>query len=343
MALRDPLPWDRFAELVRLAESLEYRAVFLPEIAGRDAFAALTALAGETSSLLLGTGIVPMTSRIPRLTAMGAATVNERSGGRAILGIGTGPARKGALDALAAQVRQIRALIGGAPGSLLDEDLDPLSLRSPSAVPVWIAGLGPRSMRLAGRIADGVLLNWCSPERVAQARLDIRAAAVDAGRDPDAVTVAVYVRACVDQDDPAAALAAAKAATGEYASYPAYARQFSLMGLGSHAEAAAAAHRAGTPDDVPDELVQRHLSGGGRRGGAGPARCLPGCRGRSAGGVPHAGPRVRPPRLDHGHHPGVGTGHWMIDLRLVCRVPRGAYTEGTEICKVGTVEKGFMA
>ena len=232
MALRDPLPWDRFAELVRLAESLEYRAVFLPEIAGRDAFAALTALAGETSSLLLGTGIVPMTSRIPRLTAMGAATVNERSGGRAILGIGTGPARKGALDALAAQVRQIRALIGGAPGSLLDEDLDPLSLRSPSAVPVWIAGLGPRSMRLAGRIADGVLLNWCSPERVAQARLDIRAAAVDAGRDPDAVTVAVYVRACVDQDDPAAALAAAKAATGEYASYPAYARQFSLMGLG---------------------------------------------------------------------------------------------------------------
>lgn len=255
VALRDPLPWDRFAELVRLAESLEYRAVFLPEIAGRDAFAALTALAGETSSLLLGTGIVPMTSRIPRLTAMGAATVNERSGGRAILGIGTGPPRKGALDALAAQVRQIRALIGGAQGSLLDEDLDPLSLRSPSAVPVWIAGLGPRSMRLAGRIADGVLLNWCSPERVAQARLDIRAAAVDAGRDPDAVTVAVYVRACVDQDDPRAALAAAKAATGEYASYPAYARQFSLMGLGSHAEAAAAAHRAGRPDDVPDELV----------------------------------------------------------------------------------------
>ena len=87
VALRDSLPWDRFAELVRLAESLEYRAVFLPEIAGRDAFAALTALAGETSSLLLGTGIVPMTSRVPRLTAMGAATVNERSGGRAILGI----------------------------------------------------------------------------------------------------------------------------------------------------------------------------------------------------------------------------------------------------------------
>ena len=255
VALRDPLPWDRFAELARRAESLGYRAVFLPEIAGRDAFAALTALAGETSSLQLGTGIVPMTSRVPRLTAMGAATVDERSGGRAILGLGTGTARDGALDELAAQVHQIRALLGGAPG-LLDEDLEPLSLRSPSVVPVWIAGLGPRSMKLAGRIADGVLLNWCSPERVAQARRDIRAAAVDAGRDADAVTVAVYVRACIDQDDPVASFAAAKAAAGEYASYPAYARQFSLMGLGAPAEAAAAAHRAGRPGDVPDELVR---------------------------------------------------------------------------------------
>ena len=256
VALRDPLPWDGFAELARAAESLGYRAIFLPEIAGRDAFAALTALAGETSSLLLGTGIVPMRSRVPRLTAMGAATVNERSGGRAILGIGTGPARKGALDALAMQIHQIRALLGGTPASLVVDDLEPLSLRSPSAVPVWIAGLGPRSMQLAGRIADGVLLNWCSPERVAQARLDIRAAAEEAGRDPDAVTIAVYVRACVDQDDPMAALAAAKAATGEYASYPAYGRQFAAMGLGSQAEAAATAYRAGTPADVPDGLVE---------------------------------------------------------------------------------------
>ena len=198
-------------------------------------------------------------------------------------------------------------------------------------------------MRLAGRIADGVLLNWCSPERVAQARLDIRAAAVDAGRDPDAVTVAVYVRACVDQDDPAAALAAAKAATGEYASYPAYARQFSLMGLGSHAEAAAAAHRAGRPDDVPDELVR--------------AICLVGdaaaVRGRldayrdAGADLPVVYPMLVPGSDPHDSitatDPRVGTGRWMTDLRLVCRVPRGAYTEGTEICKVGTVEKGFMA
>jgi 5,10-methylenetetrahydromethanopterin reductase len=255
-ALRDALPWDRFAALVRGGESLGYHAMFLPEIAGRDTFAALTAVAGGTTSILLGTGIVPMTSRIPRLTAMGAATVHERSGGRAILGLGTGPAKRGALDGLEAQVTEIRALLGGTPASFDGEDAEPLSLALPSPVPIWIAALGPRSVRLAGRVADGVLLNWCSPERVASARAAVRAAASEAGRDPDAVTVAVYVRACLDQDDAAAAVSAVKAAAGEYASFPAYARQFAEMGLGDEAEAAAAAHRAGVVDDVPLALVE---------------------------------------------------------------------------------------
>jgi 5,10-methylenetetrahydromethanopterin reductase len=255
-ALRDALPWDRFAALVREGESRGYRAVFLPEIAGRDTFAALSAVAGETTSLLLGTGIVPMTSRVPKLTAMGAATVHERSGGRAILGLGTGPARRGALDGLETQTAEIRSLLSGSIGSFDGEDPERLSLALPSPVPIWIAALGPRSVRLAGRVADGVLLNWCSPERVARARNAVRTSASEAGRDPDAVTIAVYVRACLDQDDPAGAVAAVKAAAGEYASYPAYARQFADMGFGDEAEAAAAAHRTGVIDDVPLAFVE---------------------------------------------------------------------------------------
>ena len=245
-ALRDAFPWPTFSGLARTAEALGYRALFLPEIAGRDAFAALTGLAGETGALLLGTGIVPMTSRAPHVTAMGVATVHERSGGRAILGLGTGPARRGALGALEAQVAELRGLLSPDGG---------LSLRLASPVPVWIAALGPRSVALAGRIADGVLLNWCTPERVVEARDAVRAAADAAGRDPDAITIAAYVRGSLGAD-PEAAHSALRAAAGEYASYPAYARQFAAMGLGDEAAAAGAAHRAGAPQAVPEALVR---------------------------------------------------------------------------------------
>ncbi len=248
VALRDPLPWPVFAGAARLAEAAGYAAVFLPEVGGRDTLAALTGLAGETSTLFLGTGVIPMASRTPRLTAMAAATVHERSGGRAVLGIGTGPATSGALDRLREIVVRIRAILGDVEGA-------GLSLGMPRPIPIWIAALGPRALSTAGEMADGVLLNWCPPERVAQARDAVRSAAVSVGRDPDAVTIAVYVRASLDADHPDEALAALRAAAGEYASYPAYARQFSAVGLGAAAEAAATAHRSGRPQDVPAELV----------------------------------------------------------------------------------------
>ncbi len=244
VALRDPLPWPDFAGAARLAEELGYEAMFLPEIAGRDALAALTGLAGETSRVMLGTGVIPMGSRTPMLTAMAAATVHERSGGRVILGLGTGPAVPGALDRLRELVATLRRL--------LDSEV---SLVTPSPIPIWISALGPRALRLAGEVADGVLLNWCPPERVAQARTAVAAAASGAGRDPGAVTVAAYVRASLGEDEAAADLAL-RVAAAEYASYPAYARQFATVGLEAEAAAAARAHRDGRPGDVPDALVR---------------------------------------------------------------------------------------
>jgi alkanesulfonate monooxygenase SsuD/methylene tetrahydromethanopterin reductase-like flavin-dependent oxidoreductase (luciferase family) len=109
-------------------------------------------------------------------------------------------------------------------------------------------------MHLAGEIADGVLLNWCSPERVSSARTELREGAESAGRDPAEVTVAVYVRASLGATDEES-VRALRAAAGEYASYPAYARQFSLMGLEEECRQAAAAHASGRPEDVPEALV----------------------------------------------------------------------------------------
>ena len=252
-ALRDPWPWPDFAALARGGEAQGYSGVFLPEIAGRDAFVALTALAGETSTLWLGTGIVPMNARTPQVTAMAAATAHERSGGRVILGLGTGPAAAGALDRLRDLVLALRALFRG-EAVVLDGREVRLSLSLESPPQIWISALGPKAVALAGEVADGVLLNWCPPERVERVRSQLAVGAARVGRDPATVTVAAYIRASLGQD-PTAAMIALQDAAGEYAGYPAYARQFDEAGLGQEAGLAAAAHAARRPLDVPERLV----------------------------------------------------------------------------------------
>ena len=254
-ALRDPYPWPDLADLAREGESLGYAALFLPEVGARDVLATLTGLAGETRALLLGSGIVPMPARTPRLLAAAAATVQERSGGRLILGLGTGPSSPGALERLRALVALVRGALAGEHVRLEDGTRFQLGLVPERPPEIWIAALGPKAVRLAGEVADGVLLNWCTPERVRRARAELADGARGAGRDPSEVTVAVYVRACLHRDA-SAAMAAVQAMAGEYASYPAYARQFAALGLGDDAEQAAAAHRAGRSEDVPERLVR---------------------------------------------------------------------------------------
>jgi alkanesulfonate monooxygenase SsuD/methylene tetrahydromethanopterin reductase-like flavin-dependent oxidoreductase (luciferase family) len=257
-ALRDPLPWDELVEVVATAERTGYEALFLPEITGRESFATLAGLAAVTSTLELGTGVVPMTSRRVETTAMAAATVHELSAGRMVLGIGTGSVAKGALERLRDAVLTLRAIFRGETVELGDPKRGSFRLSfEPGSrpIPIYISALGPKAIRMAGEVADGVLLNWCTPERAAEAVRLVAEGANAAGRDPTAVTVAAYIRACVGPDV-GPALAALKAAAAQYASYPAYRRQFEAMGLGREAAEAAAAHRDGTNERVPASLVE---------------------------------------------------------------------------------------
>jgi alkanesulfonate monooxygenase SsuD/methylene tetrahydromethanopterin reductase-like flavin-dependent oxidoreductase (luciferase family) len=218
--IRD-LPWTEVAAIAREGEALGFGTVFLPETGTRDTLASLVGIAAETETLGLGTGVIPMGARTSKLAAMAAATVQERSGGRLVLGVGTGGSFPGALDRLRTYVAELRELLASPP----------LPLAAP--VPIWIAALGPRAVELAGEIADGVILNWCTPDRVAEARDAIRTSAEAAGRDPDAVTISVYVRGSFSDR----AGEALHAAAAEYASYPSYARQFRAMGIEPTAEA----------------------------------------------------------------------------------------------------------
>ena len=262
-ALRDALPWDDVVEIVRTAEATGYEAVFLPEVGARETFATLSALAGRTTTLRLATGVVTTVARRPSVTAMAAATVHDVSGGRMVVGIGTGPSGPGALERLRAYVSDVRSLLAG---GAIDEERRGEPFRLGIALerppPVWVAALGPRAAALAGEAADGVILNWCTPERVADAKWDIERAARAAGRDPRDIAIAVYVRAIVGQE-PEHARPALAAMAARYASYPAYGRQFARMGLGDEATRAADALRSGELDRVPDRLLRSVAAVGG--------------------------------------------------------------------------------
>lgn len=280
IVLRDPLPWPDALQVVRTAEETGYDAVFVPEAKGtRDAFSALAGFSAAAPRLLLGTGVVAMTTRTPTAMAMGAATVDEMSEGRLILGIGTGAGGGGGsgpedrpVPALRRYVDAVRDGLAAFPATARARapvakgvwQTGRLPDREGGAPPVWIAALGDRMVALAGEVADGVLLNWCVPERVRTARRLALEAAERAGRDPDRFVTAVYVRACLGVEEDAA-MSALRDAAGRYAAIAQYARQFELMGLGREAEVAARAFRSGDTEAVPTSLVRRLTVAGSRR------------------------------------------------------------------------------
>jgi alkanesulfonate monooxygenase SsuD/methylene tetrahydromethanopterin reductase-like flavin-dependent oxidoreductase (luciferase family) len=256
LALRDPVPWHELVLTVETAEQTGYEALFLPEISGREAFSTLAGLSRATYRIGLGTGVVPLDTRTPDVVAMGAVTLQEMSASRAILGIGVGTPAKGSLARLRTTILFLRTVFAGRPATLPNGESFQLTLDAgPVGIPIWVAALGPKTMRLAGELADGVLLNWCTPERVAVAAKEVRMGAETVGRNPADVTVAAYVRACVGQED-RVALAALRAPAGEYASMPGYRRQFDDSGLSEEAAKAAAAAASGAYSGVPERLVR---------------------------------------------------------------------------------------
>jgi alkanesulfonate monooxygenase SsuD/methylene tetrahydromethanopterin reductase-like flavin-dependent oxidoreductase (luciferase family) len=228
VAIREPLAWHDLVQLVRTAEQTGYEALFVPEGVGRESFTTLAGLAPLTDRIRLGPGVAAVTARPARTAAMAAATVQELSGGRFILGLGAGFERL--IDAVRAYVQEIRsAQLAFDPGP---------------APPIWLAALGDRMLSLAAEVADGVLLNWCTPERVARARSTLREAAERAGRDPAAITLSTYVRACIEPDE-AVAIAAVQPQARQYASIPHYRAHFEQTGL---ADAAGEAARGGSAE-----------------------------------------------------------------------------------------------
>ena len=170
---------DQAVERVRRAEALGYDSVYVTHIAARDSLTVLMAYAAATERLRLGTGVLPMYSRTPVATAQQAATIDEFSGGRMVLGIGVshqvtvenwyGTRIEHPVAEMREYVNALRAMFEGRdvpPGSRFPTKFRFMGLEPRPDLPIYIAALSPNMLRLAGEIADGAMLWLCNPEYI---------------------------------------------------------------------------------------------------------------------------------------------------------------------------------
>lgn len=201
---------------VQAADAAGYEAAFIPEAWGRDALVVLTHLAGLTRQIQLGTGIVNVYSRTPAAVAMAIASLDEVSGGRAVLGLGaSGQAviegwHGVPFDRPLARIRDYVAIVR----KIFNRDRGPYEgecfklapgfiLRSapPRAnLPIYLAALSPGAVRLAGEVADGWFPYLVPMDHLAEARKDLEQGLARAGRPREAVTVAPFIPVSVHDD-----------------------------------------------------------------------------------------------------------------------------------------------
>jgi alkanesulfonate monooxygenase SsuD/methylene tetrahydromethanopterin reductase-like flavin-dependent oxidoreductase (luciferase family) len=164
---------------VESAEAHGYESVWVTHIAARDSVSTLMAYASRTERVRLGTGVMPIYSRTPVATAQSFATLDEFSGGRAVAGLGVShrpvvEAWYG--DRIERPVREMREYVEIVRAIFRGED-PPQGERFRSAfhfmgyaarpeLPIYVAALSPGMLRLAGEMADGVVLWLCNPDYV---------------------------------------------------------------------------------------------------------------------------------------------------------------------------------
>jgi len=199
-------------ECAQLAEKKGFAATWVAEGRRGEVFALLSALAMGTSRMRLGAGILPVLIRSPWVVASGAATVDEISGGRFMLGLGAGHKsviedRYGlAYDRPTLRMREVTDIVRRALTSEpvnFEGEIFRLSgaqfSRRPvrSEVPIYIAGTGPRVLELAGEIADGAFLMFATENSLRTSLRHIGDGARRANRDPGELDVIAYVFTCV--------------------------------------------------------------------------------------------------------------------------------------------------
>jgi len=259
-----------YQELSSQAEKNGFEAVWVPEGGGRDSLTSLATIAMKTDAVKLGTGILPIFARTPANTAMGAAGMAAVSDGRFLLGLGVGHAptvesRDGIpfnqpMTRMRETIQIIKALLSGEEVNFTGKQFKitgaSMGAATPKTkVPIYIAALGPQMLEMVGELADGVLMNWTAVDYLGEAIGHIKRGAEKAGRDPNEIDIAGYVRVAVG-DNLTESRVSLRRQVARYASNPFYRNFFAQTGFDKEMSAAAAALADGNLDKAADSITE---------------------------------------------------------------------------------------
>jgi probable F420-dependent oxidoreductase len=188
---------ERTLALTRQAEvaGFSYGWLFDSHVLWREPYVLLTLMAQATERLRLGTCVTNPGTREPSVTASTLAVLDEISNGRMDLGIGRGDSARRVLGKppitmahTEEAINVIRSLVAGDTVPYEGTELHFPWTRG-WHLPVWVAGYGPMALAMAGRVADGLILQLADPDLIRWFVGQVRDAARAAGRDPDAIRV----------------------------------------------------------------------------------------------------------------------------------------------------------
>ena len=261
------VPLLEHRRLVQSLPDLGYTDLWSAETNGTDAFTPLALAAAWEPTLRLGTAIVPVYTRGPALIAMSASALNAAAPGRFVLGLGaSSPVIVGDWNGIAydepyRRSRDVLRVVRSAlAGERVDGSFDSFTIRrfkldKPAGTPppILLAALRPQMLRLAGREADGTILNWLAATDVARCVEAMQATGKE-------VAARIFVCPTPDTDY---ARQLGRALISTYLTVPAYAAFHDWLGRGdalrpmqeAWASGDRAAAAAAIPDEVVDELV----------------------------------------------------------------------------------------
>jgi probable F420-dependent oxidoreductase len=206
--LPDP-PYQRLVDLIGLAEEHGFESgwTYDSPILWQEPYPLLTLMVQRTKSMRLGLCVTNPVTREPAVTASAYATLQDISGGRMLMGMGRGDSAVRVMGRKPTPVKlfeerlaMIREFMNGRPVEWEGTDIQLKWATELPEIPLYVAAYGPRTLAVAGRVADGVIIQLADPEIIKWTMETARAAAEEVGRDPASLKCLVCAPSKVSDD-----------------------------------------------------------------------------------------------------------------------------------------------